>query len=88
MNLQDELIKLNPIAQIAIQCFIDAGFDEPYIFGKIDQLSNYDKWQTIFWATHQLDEKNKARFADRVGVPIDQLTTTFETIRKIEFHEG
>ena len=88
MNIQDELIKINPIAQIAIQCFIDAGFDEPYILGKIDQLSKQDKWETIFWATHQLDAKNRARFADKVGVPLDHLIITFETIRKIEFYKG
>ena len=85
MNVQNEMQKLNPIAQLAIQCFIDAGFDDGYILGKIDQLSNYDKWRTAFWATHQLDEKNKARFADKLGVSIEDLTTTFETIRKMEF---
>ena len=88
MKVQDELIKLNPIAQIAIQCFIDAGFDDGYILGKIDQLSGYDRWQTIFWATHQLDAKNKARFAEKIGVPIDHLIITLETIRAIEFYKG
>lgn len=81
-----DLSKLNPIAKIAIECFQDAGFDEPYIYGKVEQLKRQDKWQTVFWATHQLDSKNKARFANKIGVPVDDLVTTFEVIRKIEFH--
>ena len=88
MNLQTEISKLNPVAQIAMQCFVDAGFDEPYIFGKVDQLSTKDRWETIFWATHQLDAKNKARFAEKIGVPVEHLLITLETIRAIEFYEG
>lgn len=80
-----DISELNPVAQIAIQCFIDAGFDEPYIYGKVEQLRDYDKWQTIFWCTHQLDAKNKARFAHKVGVSVEDLTNMFEIIRKIEF---
>ncbi len=80
-----DVSELNPIARIAIACFQDAGFDEPYIHGKVEQLSELDKWETIFWATHQLDKKNRARFAQKVGVPIESLITTFETIREIEF---
>lgn len=77
--------ELNSIARIAIECLQESGFDKPYIYGKAMQLSELDKWETIFWATHQLDKENRERFAEKVGVPIESLITTFETIRKIEF---
>lgn len=80
-----DLSKLNPIARTAIECFQDAGFDEPYIYGKVEQLEKMDKWQTAFWATHQLDESNRKRFANKIAVSIEDLNKTFETIRKIEF---
>lgn len=80
-----DVSELNPIARLAITCFQDAGFDESYIQGKVEQLSELDRWETIFWATHQLDTENRARFAQKVGVPLDNLITTFETIREIQF---
>lgn len=80
-----DVSKLNHIARIAIACFEDAGFDDAYIQGKVKQLEELDKWETIFWATHQLDIENRERFSHKVGVPLEILTMTFETIRKIEF---
>lgn len=80
-----DVSRLNPIARVAIECFQDAGFDEGYIQGKVEQLSEQDKWATAFWATHQLDAKNKARLADKLGVSVEDLMTAFEVIRKMEF---
>lgn len=76
---------LNKVAKIIIECFIDSGFDDAYIHSKIERLQDLDMWQTAFWATHQLDSSNKAKFANKVGVTPKDLMISFETIRKIQF---
>lgn len=77
---------LNKVAKIIIECYQDANFDEPYIYSKIERLEGLEVWPTIFWATHQLDSSNKARFAQKIGSTPEHLMITFETIRSIEFY--
>ena len=57
--------KLNKVAQIIIECFEEAGYDEPYIYSKIDRLESFgdNRWATFRWASSQLDGTNKAKFA-------------------------
>lgn len=82
--------RLNPVARIIINCFQDAGFDEPYIHSKVERLESFgdDKWGTLHWASSQLDSKNQARFAEKVGVSVGELRTAFEVIRTTNEHMG
>ena len=78
--------KLNKVAKIIIQIFQEAGFDEPYIYSKIDRLESFgnDQWATFRWASSQLDGKNSARLAEKAGVDIVMLQTAFQVVRAID----
>ncbi len=78
--------KLNKVARIIIECFVDAGYDEPYIYSKIDRLESFgqDQWATFRWASSQLDSTNKAKFAQKVGVDVVMLMTAFQTVEAID----
>lgn len=76
---------LNKVAKIIIECFKDAGYDEPYIYSKIDRLESFgdDKWATFAWASSQLDSTNKARFAEKIGCDNVMLLTAFRVIGSV-----
>jgi hypothetical protein len=78
--------KLNKVARIIIECFVDAGYDEPYIYSKIDRLESFgqDQWSTFRWASSQLDSTNKAKFAQKVGVDMVMLMTAFQVIESVD----
>ena len=77
---------LNKIAKIIIECFQEAGYDEPYIYSKIDRLESFgdNQWATFRWASSQLDDTNKARFAEKVGVDVVMLMTAFQVIEAVD----
>ncbi len=78
--------KLNKVAKLIIECFYDAGYDEPYIYSKIDRLESFgdNPWATFRWASTQLDGTNKARFAEKVGVDMVMLMTAFQVIESVD----
>lgn len=71
--------KLNKVAKIIVSCFQDAGYDEPYIYSKIDRLEGFkkDSFATFVWASSQLDSSNKARFAEKIGCDVQMLMAAF-----------
>lgn len=77
---------LNKVAKIIIECFEEAGFDEPYIYSKIDRLESFgdNQWGTFRWASSQLDGKNKARFSEKIGVDVVMLMTAFQVIEAVD----
>lgn len=77
---------LNKVAKIIIECFQDAGYDEPYIYSKIDRLESFgdNQWATFRWASSQLDGTNRARFADKIGVDNVMLMTAFRVIESVD----
>ena len=77
---------LNKIAKIIIECFQEAGYDEPYIYSKVDRLESFgdNQWATFRWASSQLDDTNKARFAEKVGVDVVMLMTAFQVIEAVD----
>jgi hypothetical protein len=77
---------LNKVAKIIIECFEEAGFDEPYIYSKIDRLESFgdNQWQTFRWASSQLDGKNKAIFSEKIGVDVVMLMTAFQVIEAVD----
>ena len=79
-----ESLKLNSIARIILLCFQDAGYEDRYIREKMRRIEKMNQWQTIEWASHQLDTGNKTRFAEIVGVSLEDLRVTFAVIGKID----
>ena len=77
---------LNKVAKIIIECFEEAGFDEPYIYSKLDRLESFgdNQWGTFRWASSQLDGKNKARFSEKIGVDVVMLMTAFQVIEAVD----
>ena len=77
---------LNKVAKIIIECFEEAGFDEPYIYSKIDRLESFgdNQWGTFRWASSQLDGKNKARFSEKIGIDVVMLMTAFQVIEAVD----
>lgn len=78
--------KLNKVAKIIIECFQEAGYDEPYIYSKIDRLESFgdNQWATFRWASSQLDGTNKANFAGKVGIDVVMLMTAFQVIEAVD----
>jgi len=78
--------KLNKVAQIIIECFDEAGYDEPYIYSKIDRLESFgdNRWATFRWASSQLDGTNKSKFAEKVGIDVVMLMTAFQVIEAVD----
>lgn len=81
-----DINKLNYLAQLVIECFKEAGLDDYYIQNKIEKLSKHgqNRYDTLLWCALSLDEQNTERLANKKNVSVEDLKTTFRTIRKIE----
>ena len=85
-NIMLDTSKLNKVAQLIIECFQDAGYDEPYIYSKIDRLESFgdDRWATFRWASSQLDSTNKKRLADKIGMDVTMLMIAFQVTESVD----
>lgn len=75
----------NPVAQAALEV-IEEHFrdDPPYVADKSESLAKAgdDTGKVLLWCAN-LDGTRKAALADRLGVPLDHLKASIQTMQKI-----